>query len=75
MKLTYIEELIDTDGQITLGHMYPVGCVAIANDGSNTLAMLKRKPRESLVDLIKRLDRAIEHSIEHQEYIDEINQR
>ena len=53
MKLSYIEDLIDDHGQITLGYMSPVGCVAIANDESNSLAMLKQRPGESLQQLLE----------------------
>ena len=62
MKLENIEALIDSDGQITLGQMWPVGCVAVANGGSNTLAMLKRRPGESFIALLERLDAAIEYA-------------
>lgn len=75
MKLENIEWLIENDGQITLGRMRPVkGCVAIANDEENTLAMLKRHPEESFTDLLERLDAAIEGALEYDEYIDEVNE-
>jgi len=51
MDLPNIEFLIKSDGQINIGHIRPVGCVAIANNESGTLAMLKIKPKESLEDL------------------------
>jgi len=70
--LPNIEALIE-DGEITLGVIAPVGCVAIANDGHNALAMLKRRPAESLADLLLRLDSAIEMAIEHGHFTDEIN--
>ncbi|MCP5410426.1 MAG: hypothetical protein H6963_14205 [Chromatiaceae bacterium] len=73
MKLSNIEGLIECDGQIIVGYMNPVGYVAVANDEHNTLAMLKRRPEESFMDLLQRLDQAIERAIEHEEYIDEIN--
>ncbi|MCB1695174.1 MAG: hypothetical protein KDI34_03020 [Halioglobus sp.] len=73
MKLSYIEDLIDDHGQITLGYMSPVGCVAIANDESNSLAMLKQRPGESLQQLLERLDCAIASAVEDGEYLDEIN--
>ncbi|MEE4146291.1 MAG: hypothetical protein V2I26_15915 [Halieaceae bacterium] len=73
MKLLNIESLIECDGQITVGHMRPVGCVAIANDESNTLAMLKQRPGESLMALLERLDQAIERAVEDEEFADEIN--
>jgi hypothetical protein len=70
--LPNIEALIE-DGEITLGVIRPVGCVAIANDGHNALAMLKRRPGENLADLLLRLDSAIELAIEHEKFTDEIN--
>ena len=73
MKLENIESLIECEGQITVGHMRPVGCVAIANDEGNTLAMLKQRPGESVTALLERLDHAIERAIEHEEFADEIN--
>lgn len=75
MRLSNIESLIDNDGQITIGQMSPAGAVAIANDESGTLAMLRKHPAESLVNLLGRLDQAIEHALEHDEIIDEINRR
>ncbi len=75
MKFEYIEDLMDCDGQITLGKMAPVGCIAVANNEAGTLAMLKRRPGESFTALLKRLDQAIERAIEYDEYLDEVNQR
>jgi hypothetical protein len=66
-------DLIDGEGQITLGYMNPVGNVAIANEGPHTLAMLMRRPGESLTALLERLNHAIERVVEHEEYLDEIN--
>lgn len=73
MKLPNIESFIDCDGQINVGYIHPVGCVAVANDEHQTLAMLKRQPKESFESLMKRLDKAIERAVDHEEYIDEIN--
>ncbi len=75
MKLANIEELVDCDGQITLGNMKPVGCIAVANDESNTLVMLRRRPGESFTALLERLDHAIGRAVEFDEYLDEVNQR
>jgi hypothetical protein len=47
------------DGKITVGELVPVGCVAMATDGHNSLAMLKRREGETLAQLLKRLDLAI----------------
>jgi hypothetical protein len=73
-KLSYIEDLIDGEGQITLGYMNPVGNVAIANEGPHTLAMLCKRRGETLTALLERLDHAIERAIEYDEITDEINQ-
>lgn len=73
MELPHIEFLTQTDGQITIGNMHPVGYVAVANDQHQTLAMLKRRPDESLMDLLQRLDQAIEQAVEYETYTDEVN--
>lgn len=73
MVLENIESLIENNGQISVGYHYPVGCVAIANDENNSLAMLQRRPGESLSDLLKRLDQAILQALEYDQLIDEIN--
>ena len=70
--LPHIAELI-ADGEITVGILNPVGCVAVATDGYNTLAMLKRRPDEALAQLLKRLDQAIERAWTEEIYTDEIN--
>lgn len=53
--------------------LYPVGCVAIANDNHNTLAMVKRRDDESIAELLLRLDAAIHNTLEHDFFTDEIN--
>jgi predicted HicB family RNase H-like nuclease len=73
MNLPNIEALIEYDGQINIGYHQPIGCIAVANDESNTLAMLKRRPKESLADLLNRLDLAIEYAIETDNVVDEVN--
>jgi hypothetical protein len=70
--LPHIAALI-ADGEITLGILNPVGCVAVATDGHNTLAMLKRRPNETLAQLLTRLDQAIERAWTEEIYTDEIN--
>ena len=54
-SLPHIAELID-HGQITVGVMEPVGCVAVASQDSNTLAQLRRRKGETLLQLLTRLD-------------------
>ena len=70
--LPHIAALI-ADGEITVGILNPVGCVAAATDGHNTLAMLKRRPDETLAQLLTRLDQAIERAWTEEIYTDEIN--
>lgn len=74
MKLKYIEELVDNNGEITIGRVGPVRCGATACDEADCLAMLARRPNESLENLLVRLDSAIEDAIEHDVFVDEINQ-
>lgn len=68
-----IEFLIDGNGDITIGAMGPVRCVATAADEDQCLAMLQRRPGESLVDLLQRLDAAIGDACENSIFIDEVN--
>lgn len=74
MNLKNIEQLIDNHGEITIGRVGSVRCGATACDEAECLAMLARRPNESLEDLLVRLDSAIEDAIEHDLFVDEINQ-
>ena len=51
----------------------PVGCVAVATDGDNSLAMLVRRRGETLAQLLARLDQAIDKALTEDIYTDEIN--
>ncbi len=73
MELKNIEELIDNEGEITIGRIGPVRCGASASDEANCLAMLARRPGESFEAFLIRLDSAIEDAIEHDIFADEIN--
>ena len=68
-----IEALIDEGGEITIGHLAGVGCVATAADDHNTVAMLARRDGESLNALLKRLGSAIGRYYDDGETIDEVN--
>jgi len=57
--LPNIEELIE-HGQITVGIIRPAGCVAVAHDGHKTVSMLVRRDGENVVQLLTRLDLAID---------------
>ncbi len=72
LHLPHIADLIN-DGEITVGVLRPVGCVAVANDGDSTLAMLVRREGETLVQLLTRLDLAIAKAYDEDIFTDEIN--
>jgi hypothetical protein len=61
------------NGEITIGQMYPIGGVAVATDGHNSLAMLRQRPGESLLEVMLRLDEAVKEAVETDAYTDEIN--
>jgi small-conductance mechanosensitive channel len=71
-----IEEFLDTEeGTISLGAIndLSLGYTAIANDEHNMLVALVRKRRETLHQLLDRLEQALSPAIEEQIYVDEIN--
>ena len=70
--LPNIAELI-ADGEITVGVLRPIGCVATATDGHNCLAMLVRRRGETLAQLLVRLDQAIGKAFTEDIFTDEIN--
>ena len=61
------------DGQITIGKISPIGNVAIATNGQKTIAMLRQRPGDALLDVLQRLDEAVKKAIETDVYTDEIN--
>jgi hypothetical protein len=69
----HIESLIDGDGDITIGRVGPVRCAATAADEDQCLVMLQRRPGETLLALLQRLDQAIASAYDDGEFIDEIN--
>ncbi len=72
VSLPSLAELI-TYGEITVGVLRPIGCVATATDGHNCLAMLVRRRGETLAQLLARLDQAIDKALTEDIYTDEIN--
>ena len=60
-------------GQIVIGHMEPIGPVAIAAEGRDTIAMLRRGKDETFKQLLARLDLAIESATMDNVYVDEVN--
>jgi hypothetical protein len=71
-SLPNLAELI-AYGEITVGVLRPIGCVATATDGHNCLAMLVRRRGETLFQLLTRLDQAVDKALTEDIYTDEIN--
>lgn len=72
--LPNIAELIEDGGQINIGALPPIKCAAVANDDYNCLAMLKRRPAETLQQLLERLDAAVGRALVDEQFTDEINE-
>jgi hypothetical protein len=72
LSLPNIEDLI-AYGDVTIGVLRPIGCVATAADEDRCLAMLVRRRNETLGQLLTRLDRAFEKAINEDIFTDEIN--
>jgi len=70
--LPHLADLIDY-GEITVGVLEPVGCVATAVDGHDCLAMLVRRDGETLAQLLTRLDFAIACAMADDVFTDEVN--
>jgi len=68
-----IQELIDNGGNVSIGDIPPIRCAAVAADENNMLAALLRRDGESLIDLLNRLDAALEAALTREIYTDEIN--
>ena len=72
-SLPSIQHLIEDGGEISVGPMAGLPCVATAVDDSMCLAMLQRRSGESLYALLTRLDRAITMALDEGIIVDEIN--
>lgn len=72
LSLPNIAQLID-EGEITIGRLPSVGCVATAADEDCNYAMLVRRRGESLFQLLTRLDQAIDKALTLGIFTDEIN--
>ncbi len=71
--LKNLAALIEGRGDITIGHIGPIPCAATASDEDLTYAMLVRRPSETLLQLLERLDTTLAWAWEHEELVDEIN--
>jgi len=69
----HIQALIDGGGNISIGQIYPIPCAAVASDEHTMYAALLRRNDESLVNLLNRLDAALDTAFAHDIYADEIN--
>jgi hypothetical protein len=67
----HIDEFTE-HGQIVIGHIEPIGGVAIASEGRQTLAMLRRRKNEPFKQLLGRLDTAIAKATIDNVYVDEV---
>lgn len=63
------------DGEVTIGILYPVGCVATAADEHASITMLVRRKNETLTQLLTRLDYAIGLALTEDIFTDAVNQR
>lgn len=70
--LSNIEELIDSGGEITVGHLGGL-CLASACDESNCPAMLRRRNDESFAQILVRLDAPIDRAWSEDFFTDEVN--
>jgi len=72
-----LEAFLDSEeGTITLGsidHGSAPGYVAVASDHHDMLVALVRRPKETLHQLLARLEKALGPALEDQVYVDEIN--
>jgi hypothetical protein len=72
-----IEEFLDSEeGTIALGAINhsSLGYTAVANDEHNMLVALVRRRRETLHQLLDRLEQALGPALEEQVFVDEINE-
>ena len=72
-----IEEFLDgEEGTISLGALNDssLGYTAVASDQHNMLVALVRRRRETLHQLLDRLEKALGPALEEQIYVDEINE-
>jgi hypothetical protein len=69
--LPHIEDFINY-GQMVVGIMQPAGCVAVAGEGSQSVAMLRRREDQTLKQLLTLLDLAIACTMVNDIYTDEL---
>ena len=72
LSLSHLAELID-DGEITIGMQQFGTCIATAADADCTYALLVRRRGESFLELLARLDQAVDKALTVGIFTDEIN--
>jgi hypothetical protein len=72
-RLPTLQWFADNGGQITFGSIPPLDCVAIAANEHGMIVALQRGSKESLAELIERLDTSLDHCLRNETFIDEIN--
>ena len=73
MAYPNIEAILQEGGDITVGRVGPIDCVASASTSVDCPVMLVRREGESFVALLRRLDRSIAKAWEQEVNIDEVN--
>ena len=73
MNIENVSWLIENGGNITIGDIGSVQCVAAASDENNQLALLVKDEDETLLDLLQRLDQSIATARDEDIFIDEVN--
>ena len=71
--LANIEWLLAEHGSISINELAGLGCVAAAADNHFCYAMLVRRKRETVLELLARLDSAIPLAAKSSITIDEVN--
>ena len=67
-----IEAILEEGGDITVGRVGPIDCVASASTSYDCPVMLVRREGESFVALLRRLDRSIAKAWDEEVTIDEV---
>ena len=68
-----LQELLEGDGAINIGQVPSGHNAAVALEGRSVRAMLRIGEEESLIEILDRLDAAVEKAVDHGVSIDEIN--
>ena len=73
MSYPNIEAILGEGGDISVGRVGPIDCVASATTSYDCPVMLVRREGESFVALLRRLDRSIGKAWANETTIDEVN--